>query len=387
MLLILFLVRLAMGYQFQSIASVSNHLIDEFGFTYTQIGTLIGFFLLPGIIVAMPSGLLTRAVTDKNLLMIGAALMVAGSSIMAFGATPGAIYWGRLSTGVGGTIFNVILTKMVTDWFYEKEIITALSVMLTAWPVGMAIGLLTQGLIADLYGWPWAMHASSALAVAALLLTATLYKDAARAGADNGAPLRFTLPARQFAHMSIIGLIWTLYNVFFIIVVSFSPGILIDAGYTPGAARAVTSLFLWVTLISLPFGGRVLEAVGHVTPSMIVTLLISCAVALAIADGMAPEAMFIALGIFAGIPGGALLALTAQGVQAQNRGTGLGIFYTYYYIGMAACPPLAGWARDITGNPSAPLLLGIVLIVMAVVLIGALRLLQRTWPIEVEDRG
>ena len=46
MLMVLFLVRLAMGYQFQSVASVSTHLVSELGLTYTQVGTLIGFFLL-----------------------------------------------------------------------------------------------------------------------------------------------------------------------------------------------------------------------------------------------------------------------------------------------------------------------------------------------------
>jgi hypothetical protein len=61
-LLILFLVRLALGYQFQSIASISSHLVSELGFSYAEIGTLIGFFLLPGIVIAIPSGVMTRAV-------------------------------------------------------------------------------------------------------------------------------------------------------------------------------------------------------------------------------------------------------------------------------------------------------------------------------------
>jgi hypothetical protein len=73
MLAILFIVRLAMGYQFQSISSVSTQLVDTFGFSYTQVGTLIGLVLLPGVFMALPSGAMTRAATDKTLLMIGAA--------------------------------------------------------------------------------------------------------------------------------------------------------------------------------------------------------------------------------------------------------------------------------------------------------------------------
>ena len=48
MLLILFLVRLAMGFQFQSVASISPHLITELGFSYAEVGTLIGVVLIVG---------------------------------------------------------------------------------------------------------------------------------------------------------------------------------------------------------------------------------------------------------------------------------------------------------------------------------------------------
>jgi len=72
MLLILFVVRLAMGFQFQSVASTSAQLVETFGLSYAQIGTLIGFFLLPGVFISIPSGALTRTVSDKNLLMAGA---------------------------------------------------------------------------------------------------------------------------------------------------------------------------------------------------------------------------------------------------------------------------------------------------------------------------
>jgi len=82
MLGVLFVVRLVMGYQFQSIASVSTQLVERFGFSYAQIGTLIGFFLLPGAFMAIPSGILTRAASDKTLLMAGAALMAAGSMVL-----------------------------------------------------------------------------------------------------------------------------------------------------------------------------------------------------------------------------------------------------------------------------------------------------------------
>jgi predicted MFS family arabinose efflux permease len=384
MLIVLFLVRLAMGYQFQSVASVSSHLVHDLGLSYAEVGTLIGFFVLPGIVIAIPSGLMTRAVTDRNLLIVGALTMIVGALVMGFGEGTSSLYVGRLITGIGGTIFNVILTKMVTDWFAEQEIITALAIMLTAWPIGISLGLLTQGFIADAYGWPWAMYATGILATVALILTATLYRDPPNLVQAVEQALKLGLPLRQFVHVSIVGVGWTLYNASFIIFVSFVPDVLIDQGYQAGAARSVTSLAMWSMLISIPFGGRVLEIAGWITVSVVVTLTVATAAMLAVSQGVAPEVLCVVFGLIAGIPAGALMALTAEAVCPDNRGPGLGIFYTWYYVGMTLGPALAGWTRDASGDPAAPVIFGAILLAGVMVFVGSLRLLQAAWPIEAE---
>lgn len=382
MLLVLFVARLALGYQFQSVASTAGLLVDRFGFSYAEIGTLIGLFLMPGIVFAIPSGLMTRAVADKTLLLIGAAAMIAGGLIMGFAETPMALWVGRGVTGIGGTVFNVILTKMVTDWFFQKEIVTALAVMLTSWPIGIGLGLLTQGWIADQHGWQGAMHATVALAALAFVLTATIYRDAPTAG-DGAAPSRrIGLPPRQFVHICVVGLGWTGFNASLIAAVSFAPDVLVAQGYDADAARAATSLLMWVTLVSLPFGGHVLERVGRATPAVLVVLVIGAAATAAIPLGVAPEAALIAAGMFLGVPAGALMSLTSEAVSPENRGPGLGVFYTIFYIGMAVFPIAAGWARDLTGDVGAPLYMAAALIVVTIASVLVFRLLQRAWPIE-----
>ena len=57
-LAILFTVRAVMGFQFQSIASVSTFLVDDLGIEFAEIGILVGLYLLPGIVLAYPSGAL-----------------------------------------------------------------------------------------------------------------------------------------------------------------------------------------------------------------------------------------------------------------------------------------------------------------------------------------
>lgn len=381
MLSILFLVRLAMGFQFQSVASTSAQLIDAFGLSYAQIGTLIGLFLLPGVFIAIPSGALTRVIADKNLLMLGAVTMTVGAYVMGSATHATELYAGRLITGVGGTIFNVILTKMVTEWFIEKEIVLALAIMLTAWPIGIALGLLVHDPVAGAYGWNSVMYVTAAAALAALLLTALFYRAPPAPLDLPDEPLRYGLPLRQFVHISVVGLAWTSYNAVLILVVSFTPGALVSVGYERGAASSVTSLFMWTMMISIPFGGRLLQSVRRVTPALSVLLLGSVATLVVLATGTLPEVCLILLGIIAGIPAGALMSLSAEAVTRENRGPGLGIFYTWYYLGMTLVPVLAGWLLDRTGSAKAPVLLSALLMASVIVCVALLRTLQAGWPI------
>lgn len=387
MLFILFLVRLAMGFQFQSVASTSTQLIDAFGLSYAQIGTLIGFFLLPGVFIAIPSGALTRAIADKNLLMLGAVTMTVGAYVMGSATDATELYAGRLITGVGGTIFNVILTKMVTEWFIEKEIVLALAIMLTAWPSGIALGLLIHDPVAAAYGWNSVMYVTAVTALAALLLTALFYRAPPASLELPAEPLRYGLPSRQLAHTSAVGVAWTLYNAVLILVVSFTPEALVSVGYERGAANSVTSLFMWTAMVSVPLGGRLLQSVKRVTPALAALLLGSSAMLLVITTGTWPAASVILLGIIAGIPAGALMSLSAEAVSRENRGPGLGIFYTWYYLGMTLVPVLAGWLRDWTGNAKAPMLLSALLMAGVLVCVLLLRALQARWPIDERGSG
>lgn len=383
MLAILFIVRLAMGYQFQSIASVSPQLVETFGFSYAQIGTLIGLFLLPGVFMAMPSGAMTRAASDKTLLMIGAAVMAAGSAAMALAETPTHLYAGRLLTGVGGTIFNLVLTKMVTEWFYGKEIITALSIMLVSWPIGIALGLLTQGAVASSYGWSSVMLVCTAAALGALVLTAGAYRGPpAPAGPRDSGPLRFGLPAREAVHISIVGIGWAAFNASLVLLVSFAPDSLVAQGWTHADARSAASLMMWATMISLPLGGRLMEKFGYVTVAIAVFLLMAAGFAYLLFLGWAPAATFVLFGLAAGVPGGALVALTSEAVSPGHRGPGLGVHYTWYYAGMTVAPAAAGWLRDTAQHAGAPVLLAAALMVATVSAVLLLRLLQARWPIQ-----
>ena len=65
-LAVLFLIRITLGFQFQSVGSVSSPLRADLGIGHAEIGTLIGLYMLPGVVIALPSGLLIKRFGDMR---------------------------------------------------------------------------------------------------------------------------------------------------------------------------------------------------------------------------------------------------------------------------------------------------------------------------------
>src|SRR5262249_16458192 len=104
---------------------------------YTKLGLLIGLYFLPGIAIAYPGGLLGQYFGDKRIALFGMALMVAGGLLTAFCNNYAGLFVGRLTSGTGAVLLNVLLTKMTTDWFANREIGTALGLLVSSWPIGI----------------------------------------------------------------------------------------------------------------------------------------------------------------------------------------------------------------------------------------------------------
>src|SRR3712207_681187 len=106
-LIVLTAARASMGFQFQSLASVAPLLVEVLGVTYAEIGSRVGLYMLPGVVLALPGGLLGRRVGDKRVVVIGLALMTAGGLLAGLSASYPVLTAGRLLSGIGAILLNV----------------------------------------------------------------------------------------------------------------------------------------------------------------------------------------------------------------------------------------------------------------------------------------
>ena len=344
MLGMLFLVRTSVGFQFQSISSVSPFLIEDMAIGYTEIGTLIGLFMLPGVVIALPGGLLGKRFGDKRVCAFGLALMVLGGLLVGVSQSYAPAFAGRLLSGIGAVLFNVVLTKIVADWFAGKEIVTAFGVMLSAWPCGIALGLVSQSLLATAYSWQSVMFLTAGICATGFGVVTALYHYPSpwdRISLQEG-PAHLLIPIRELLPVSMAGLAWGVFNVGLVIFFSFTPALLTTRGWSVVDAGSLVSLGLWVSILSLPLGGYLTERLGF-TNAMIVTFSLVSAAALFLLPYLPfPLGLSILVGLGIGPPAGALVALQTQALSPENRGPGLGVFYSWYYLAMAAGPVIAG---------------------------------------------
>jgi MFS family permease len=93
-LFILFFTRISLGFQFQTMGSVSGEVIDELQFNYAEIGSLIGLFMIPGLFLAIPAGLAGNYVSDRFIIGLGLMTLSLGGIIAGFSETFGLFfYW------------------------------------------------------------------------------------------------------------------------------------------------------------------------------------------------------------------------------------------------------------------------------------------------------
>ena len=362
----LFIARTVMAAQFQSVGSTGPFLIEAFRIDYATLGLLIGLHSLPGIVFAIPGGVLGQQFGARRIALLGLALMAIGGAIMGASESLALAAAGRIVLGVGGVLFNILATKMVTDWFAGREIVTAMGILVSSWPLGIALGLVFFGPLAQARGWTAVMYLSAICAALAMAVVTLLYRDPP--GAPQAAParLRLDLSRREWLLVCIAGAIWALFNVAYILLVSFTPELFVQRGFSLIAASQIVSLIGWALIALIPLAGIMVERVGQARAILFAAFAIMslAAIALPFVNGLAFFVCFAVVVLFNAVPPGLIMSMPSQVLRPENRAAGMGVYYTWYYTAMAVLPGGAGLARDLSGSAAAPTLFAAALMVL-----------------------
>jgi predicted MFS family arabinose efflux permease len=357
------LIRLSFGYQFESMATLAPAVSAELGLGPAELGTLIGLYWAPGVLIALPGGWLGRRFGEKPMVLLGGALTVAGGLLCALGDSYGMLAAGRLLAGLGGIVMNVLAVKMTADWFVGREIGLAMGVLFGSFPLGIGLGLALQAPLAVAVGWQAVMVSTAVLAALVILVVALVYDAPAGAPAGEAPAARGLLGRREIALMTAAGIGLALYNGSFLVYVSYAPALLLSQGLGIAATGLILAAASVVSTFCVPLGGYLADRTGRpravlfwgTTSFCVGIALLPATVVYGSEASVAAIAMLV--GALGAVPIAPMVALPSQAVPAANRAVALGLFYTWFYLGAAICPALGGWVYERAGTPAAPIYL------------------------------
>lgn len=348
-LALLFICRASLGLQFQTLGSTADPLVAQFHFSYAEVGTLIGLFMLPGLLLSLPVGWAGRHASDRQLVTTGLLLMALGGGIAALAQGFGLLALGRLVAGAGFVFSTVYFTKMVVDWFAGLELATALGILVMSWPFGIAAGQVGHVWLATTLDWRAAFVVASVCCAAAAAAVALVYRSPPAVAAAPG-PSAGGLPRNELLLTLLAAAVWGLFNAGYVVFLSFAPRLLVAGGYGAAQAATVVSLASWVMIFSVTVAGRIADRTGRHATVLSVCLAVGVLSLLLLHHTAWAVALSLAFGLIGAAPAGIIMSLTAQSMAPQRRAFGMGVFFSFYFVLMAAGPPVAGWLFDRTGS-------------------------------------
>ena len=367
--------RTAVGFQFQSVAAVGPFLVADLGLSYAELGTLIGLYLLPGVALALPGGMLGTRFGDRTVILLGLGLMTLGGAAVGAGTAWPVTAGGRLASGAGGVLVNMQSAKIVTDWFAGRELATALGIMLASWPLGIWLGLAMLATVAAGTTWRVAILVTTLGTVLAFGLMLVCYRaPPAEQEGQSVARRWWQITGWEATLTAVVGLAWASLNAGFMLFLSFGPKLLLERGATPAGANLVIGWASLLSILTVPLGGMLLDRVRRRDALIAAGLGGSGAACAALALGGPAPLWSILAGILIA-PVAGVVAMPGEVLSPRSRNTGFGLFYTLFYAGMGLAAPVAGYLVD-RGGGAAALWLAASLWLAALPALAAFRLRQ-----------
>ena len=361
-LLALMAIRATGAFQLQSAAVAAPWLIAERGLSYAEIGMLIGAYMVPGIFLTVPGGLLAGRIGDRPVMRGAMLVMALGAVASALADSFPAMLAGRVLSGCGGVVMLMLVIKMTTDRYAGPMLSTATSMVIVSWPAGFALALVVLGPVGEMNyqgigGWRWVLGLSGLPVFCAIALTFLVGHAAPLAPRLAGVVERVV----TWRFIAAASGNWTLYNAAIAVMAGFLPAMLADAGRPAVVAAALASVVTWSFAAATPFGGLLADRLIGRPVAVYVGAVATGVMLLAVAPADGAVAVLVLLGIAYAIPPGALTAQVGEGTPPAARALVFGWYSAGSYVGLTIAPWIAGTLRDVTADPNAPMIFGAVL--------------------------
>lgn len=354
-LMLSYLCMLGFAFSLQSLPPILTLIIKELDLTHTQAGLLMSLFALPTVFLAVLFGSLSDRRGPFKIGVISLILVIVGALIFAVSHTFVYAGLGRVIAGLGAAAISVVSAQIVSQWFREGELGTAMGIFNTAVPVGTIVSFTTFGRLGESLGWRVPIFIAMTIGAVGLASFVILYKPVLKqpqrvTSGREGERGLFSSLLKVGTLMWLVGFCWMWFNASIISFSTFAPDFFISKGYTIGSAGFLTSLLMWGSLGLSPLIGRLIDKVGNNEVFIGIGGIIMAVAIYSIARGtnfLLPMVVIAVAVAFVPTP---IFSLLPKISRPENLGLSFGIVSMFASMGMLFGPYVTGFLRDKTGS-------------------------------------
>ena len=373
-------------FAFASISAISQLLIEQEGYTATEVGLMDSLYSWPNILgTVLLAGILIDKFGTRTMSFILSGLVVLGALIVAMAPGLIGILIGRAVLGAGAEALIVCQSAILTKWFRGKELGLAFALAVALVRLGSLASQNLETAIANHYG-----GVSAALWFAALMCMLCVVFVVYYAVMEKAAEGKVELAVAPAGEKMVFADILKFDSRFWYILIlgaayyggifpfcSLAQDFFHDKwGIEAETGARILSILTLCSMTLAPVIGWVMDGVGK-RATLIACgafLMVPAHLCMGVGD-LHPLYPMILLGLSFSLVSAALWPSVPLVVEKRAVGTAFGLIFMVQNIGLAVFPVLNGALRDATASYAASQLmfaiLGAVGLVFALLLLRA----------------
>jgi len=346
----IFYVFVAYAFAFQVVPPAIKPMMKEFDVSHAQAGLLMTMVVIPGILLALPTGILVDRYGIRLIGLTSTILTALGCTITALGSSFNAILLGRLILGTGGALMAIATYTIIPQWFPPQEMGKAMGIYGINMPLATVIAFPSSSILILNYNWRYPFYVGTVLAVIAIGVFALLVKEGPLKG-EKRKQSPSALQALKNPELWKIGLVWLLFQVAALSFVTWTPKLMEDfRGMNPILASSLASTLTLAAIPLVPIYGLISDKIQKRKSFMIVGSILMFLTLTLIA--YSPNSTLIpsiaALGIAAAMIPPMVMTLTPETLGPAQAGIGFGVITICANVGVALGSLTIGTILDLT---------------------------------------
>jgi len=348
---VVYLSILTFALTFQSIPPILPLIISDLGLTYAQAGLLVSLFALPGLFVSLLGGFLSDRYGMRPLGTGCFLLLIGGTVLVGLGNDLRILWLGRIIAGIGSLTLTILIPKLLSQWFKDKELGLAMGIFNTGVPLGSILCFSLFGKLGSLWGWRVPVLMTGTYSAIVSILYFCFYRLPSSGENENRLSSGMIGTLKEMgAPIWGIGLSWLWFNASFVSFATFAPALFMEKGYTLEQSGLLIGIPLLGSLLLSTPTGYLVDRIRHQEWFIAIGGLALCILTLSFNYSTGFPLLVALMGVSSAMIPAPTYSLPPTVLKPENVGMGFGVLSTCSSIGLFGAPYLVGKVRDLTGD-------------------------------------